>query len=125
MKVVAELLEFIIVELCSIIGYDGVEDSISTYDVLINELLDLCAHLCFNPLSKVVDSHYCVLHTTSPFWKSVDYVDSLYGKWPRASHGRKFLWMSFRYPCKLLALVVIAGLFHVVCLHGWPVVALS
>ena len=72
-----ELLEFIAVELCTIVGYDGVGDSILADDVLVNELLDLCGRdgrerFCFNPFSEVVDSHYCVLHTTSSFGKSAN-----------------------------------------------------
>ena len=77
LEVVAQLLEFVIVELCFIIGYDGVGDSIPTYNVLVDEFLDLCRcdgrkRLCFNPFNEVVDSHYCVLYITSPFGKSAD-----------------------------------------------------
>ena len=126
--VVAEFLEFVVVKMRSIIRYDGVGDSIPVDDVLVDELLDLrrrdrCKRFCFNLFSEVVDSNYHVLHTTSSFEKSVDPVDSLDGKW-RAGHGRKFLWMSFRYRCKSLALVAFVGVFHVVCLHHWPVVPL-
>ena len=71
MEVILELLEFVTVELCSVIRYDGVGDSLPLNDVLVDKLLDLCRrdrrkHLCFNPLSEVVDSHYCVLHIPLP-----------------------------------------------------------
>ena len=77
MEVVVELLEFVADELCSIIGYDDMGDFIPTDNVLIEEILDLCGHdgrkcFCFNPLSEVVDSHYCVLHITSSLGKSID-----------------------------------------------------
>ena len=77
LKVVAEFIEFIAVELCTIIEYDRVGDSIPTNDVMIDELLDLCEcdghkHFCFNPFSEVVDSHYCVLYTTTLFGKSAN-----------------------------------------------------
>ena len=57
-------------------------DSISSDDVLIDELIDLYGHnirksFYFNPFSEVVDSYYYILHTTSPFGKLVDQVDSL------------------------------------------------
>ena len=42
LEVIAELFEFIAVELCSIVGYNGVGDSIPTDDVLVDELFDLC-----------------------------------------------------------------------------------
>ena len=41
LEVIIELLEFIIVDLCTIIRYDGVGDSIPTDDILIDELFDL------------------------------------------------------------------------------------
>ena len=74
MEVIAELLEFFVVELCSIIWYDGVGDFIPADDVLVDELLDLYGRdgrerFCFNPFSEVVDNHYYVLHTTSSFGK--------------------------------------------------------
>ena len=77
LEVITELLEFVIVELCTIIRYDGVEDSISANDVLVDELFDLCERygckcFCFNPFIEVVDSHYCILYTTSPFGKSIN-----------------------------------------------------
>ena len=77
LEVIAELLKFITVELCSIIRYDSVGDSIPADDVLVDELLDLCRHdgrkhFCFNPFSEVVDNHYCILYTTSPFGKSAN-----------------------------------------------------
>ena len=77
MEVVAELLEFITVELCSIIELDGVGDSILVDVVLVDELLVLCRRdghkfFYFNLFSEVVNSHFYVLHTTSSFGKSVD-----------------------------------------------------
>ena len=77
LEVVVELLEFIVVELCSIIRYDGMRDSILAYDVLVDELLDLCVRyrrelLCFNPFTEIVDCHYCALYTTSSFGESTD-----------------------------------------------------
>ena len=44
LEVVIELLEFVAVELCTIIRYHGVEDSIPIDNVLVDELLDLCGH---------------------------------------------------------------------------------
>ena len=77
MEVVTELFEFVAVELCTIIGYDGVGDSILIGDVLVYKLLDIsgrdgCKCFYFNPFSKVADNHYYVLYTTSPFGKSTD-----------------------------------------------------
>ena len=74
LEVVTELFEFIAVKLCTIIRYDGAGDFILTEDVLVDELLDLygCGgreRFYFNPLSEVVNSHYCILYTTSPFGK--------------------------------------------------------
>ena len=70
-------LEVVAVELCSIIRYDGVGDSIPADDVLVDQFLDLCGRdrrkrFYFNPFSELVDKHYYVLHTTSPFGKSTD-----------------------------------------------------
>ena len=42
LEVVVKLLEFFTVELCTIVGYDGVGDSVLADDVLLDELLDLC-----------------------------------------------------------------------------------
>ena len=77
MEVIVELLEFVAVKLCTIIGYDGVGDSISVDDVLVDGLLDLWGRdgrerFWFNPFSEVVDSHYCVLYTTYSFEKSAN-----------------------------------------------------
>ena len=60
--VIVELLEFVAVELCSIMGYDGVGDSILADDILVDELLDLYGHdgrkrFYFNPFSELVDNH--------------------------------------------------------------------
>ena len=76
MEVVAKLLEFITVELCSIVGYDGVRDSVPADYVFLYELLNLCGRdgrkcFCFN-LFSVVNNHYCILHTTSSFEKSAN-----------------------------------------------------
>ena len=72
-----KFLEFVAVKLCSIIGYDNMGDSILADDILVDELLDLywrdgCKHFCLNLFSEVVDSHYCILYTTSPFGKLTD-----------------------------------------------------
>ena len=77
LEVVTELFEFVAVKLCTIIGYNGVGDSILANDVLVEELLDLCGcdgykYFCFNSFSEVVDNHYCVLYTNSPFRKPTD-----------------------------------------------------
>ena len=53
------------------------EDSIPANDVLLNELLDLFRHggherFYFNPFSEVIESYYCILHTTSSFGKSAN-----------------------------------------------------
>ena len=77
LEVIAELFEFFTVKLCPIFEYDGVRDSVPVDDVLVNKRLDLyrCdGHECFyfNPFIEVVDSHYCVLHTTSSFGKSAN-----------------------------------------------------
>ena len=74
---VVKLPKFIAIKLGSIFRYDGVGDSVVAYDVLVDELLDLCRRdrckrFCFNPFSEVVNNHYCVLHTTSSFGKSVN-----------------------------------------------------
>ena len=77
LEVVVELLEFVAVELCSIVGHDGVGDSVPANDVLVDKLLDLHRRdgresFCFNTFSEVVKSHYSVLHTTSSFGKSTN-----------------------------------------------------
>ena len=77
LEVIAELLEFVAVELCSTAEYVGVGDSVPTNDILVNKLLDLRGRdgrecFCFNPLSEVVNNHYCVLHTTSSFRKTAN-----------------------------------------------------
>ena len=77
LEVIAELLEFVAVELCTIIRYDGVGDSIPANDILVDKFLDLCERdgpKCFylNSFSEIVDNHYCVLYTSSPFGKSAD-----------------------------------------------------
>ena len=69
--------EFVAVELCTIIENDGVGDFILVDDVLVDDLLDLCGHyggkrFYFNLFSEVVNSHYYVLYTTSPFRKPTD-----------------------------------------------------
>ena len=74
LEIVAKLLELIAVELCSVIGYDGVGNTIPTDDILVDELLNPCGRdgckcFFFNLFSEVVDSHYCVLHTTFSFGK--------------------------------------------------------
>ena len=61
-------LEFNVVELCSVIIYDGVGESVPVDDVLIDELLDLYGHdgrkhFCFNLFSEVFDRNYCILYT--------------------------------------------------------------
>ena len=66
LEVVLELLEFFAVELCSIIGYDGVGYSILADNVLVDKLRDHCRHdgckrFCFNPFSEVVNNAYCTL----------------------------------------------------------------
>ena len=53
------------------------EDSVLADDVLVDELLDLRGRdgrkcFYFNPFSKVVNSHYCILHTTSSLGKSAN-----------------------------------------------------
>ena len=77
LEVVAELLKFVAVDLCFVIGYECVGDSIPADYVLVDELLDLYGRdsherLIFNPFSEVVDSYYCVVYTTSPFGKSIN-----------------------------------------------------
>ena len=74
---ITELLEVIVVELCTVIRYNGVGDSILADDVLVDKLVDLCGRdghkrFCFNPFSEVVYSHYHLLYTTSPFVNSAD-----------------------------------------------------
>ena len=76
LEVVTELFEFVTIKLCTIIGYNGVGDSVSVEDIYIDELLDLCGRdghkrFCFNLFSEVVDSYYRVLYTTYPFGKLV------------------------------------------------------
>ena len=77
LQVIEELLEFVAVKLCSIVGYDGVEGSGPSDYVLVNELLNLCGcderkRFYFNPFREVVNGHYCVLRTTSSFGKLAD-----------------------------------------------------
>ena len=74
MQVVTELLEFITVELFAIIRYNGIGHPVSADNVFVHELLNLGrrdGHECFgfNPFDEVVDSHYSILNTTSPFEK--------------------------------------------------------
>ena len=40
LEVITEIFKFVAVELCSIFGHDGVEDSVPTNDVHVNKLLD-------------------------------------------------------------------------------------
>ena len=75
MEVIAELLEFFIVKLCSVIKYDGVKDSISTDYLLVDKLFygrDGCERFYFNPFSEVVENHYYVLYITSSFGESAN-----------------------------------------------------
>ena len=71
LEVIIELTEFVAIELCTIIEYDGVGDSISADDVLICGR-DGCKPFWFNPFSEVVDNHYGVLYTMFSFGKLAD-----------------------------------------------------
>ena len=66
LEVIIELLEFVIVKLCTIIGYDGLGDSIPTEDVLVYKLLDLYGHdgpKCFHFDSR--QPLLCTIHCLS------------------------------------------------------------
>ena len=121
MEIVTKLFKLVAVELCTIIRYDSVGDSIPADDIFVDELFDLrghdgCKRFYFNPFSEVVDIHYGVLYTISPFEKSVDYVDSTDCEWPRTGHGCKLFRMGFRYWQKSLAFVTFACVLHAFCL---------
>ena len=68
LEIVAEFLEFVTIELCSIVRYNGVGDSILVGDVFVEELLNLCwcdgcKRFCFNPINEVVDKPLlCTAH---------------------------------------------------------------
>lgn len=88
----AHLINCFVVQIGSIICDDAFWLTISANDLIFQEAgycftRNTCIRSCFNPFSKVIDSHKNVLMSIRRFWVDrPDHVNTPHGEWPGRRH---------------------------------------
>ena len=122
--------KFLVIKLGSMVCDEGMRETISTDDILPNELVYLLVRhvdegFSFYPLSKIV---YCddeVLESSSGGRQWSHQINSSHGEWPRGSYGcQQCLWSSSDRR-KTLALVTFLSIGYTISPHRRPIVSLS
>ena len=130
MKSRTEVFEVLVVELSSIVGDDGVRQSESEDDGLLDEVFhlpldDLHQRFGFHLLSEVVNYDDYELPLAGCRRKRIEYVNPPLGKGPRGDDGSQLVGGSVLYVGIPLAWFAPPNQLSCVLLHGGPVVTLS